>query len=128
MGLANSLKKCIEPIWSESVWLHGQGAQQCGWLKGDLYKRIGRWGAFKCRCNCKRNAVLQNSSDDIQLTSLSQNITLVSAATGGLKASSFISRISSVQRGGYVYKKQVQKRWCPQTQLIDMKTHVADSM
>lgn len=114
-GTCKFLKKCIEHIQSESVRLHGQGVQQCGWLKGDLYKWIGRWGALKCRCNCKRNSVFQNSSADIQFTSLSQNITWVFAATGGLKASSSTSRISSVQRGGYVYKKQVQKRWCPQT-------------
>jgi len=109
MGLANSLNKYIEPIRSESVCLHGQGAQQCGWLKGDLYKWIGRWAALKCRCKCKRNSVLQNSSDDIQLTSLSQNITQVSAATRGLKASGSTSRISSVQRGGYVYKKRYRR-------------------
>lgn len=69
MGFANSLKKCIEPIWSESVWLHEKGAQLCGWLEGNLHKWIGRQGALKYRCSCQRNCLLQNSSDDIQLTS-----------------------------------------------------------
>lgn len=50
-GTCKFLKKCIEYVWSESVCLHGQGAPQCGWLKGDLPKWMGRWRALKRRCN-----------------------------------------------------------------------------
>lgn len=34
----NFLEKCIEPLRSERVWLHGQGAQQCFCLKREWYK------------------------------------------------------------------------------------------